>query len=235
MTPRIRRAREFETIFDGREGRHLPALNLIERRLQLDHNIVDPLDLGELIGLRRNHQRRAQFKPRLAIGRRHEDHGVADRRRLWRAGRRLGCGAAALRANRAGHRRIGNGAKRSGARFQRGLATHDLVELLVELLLVQQLPAGSAIDACAQLSDAVLIGVLHLGLAGDQPRQHIVAEGEVSGGRRRPHAEQGDGANPDPEHHGGETHLLAGVGDDIACRRGRSHRTCTGRRCGERP
>ena len=71
-----------------------------------------------------------------------------------------------------------------------GLPPHDLVELLVELFLVEQLPAGGAIDLGAQFGDAVLIGVLHLGLTRDQPGQDVVAEREIGGGRGRPQAEQ---------------------------------------------
>ncbi len=94
---------QFQTIFNARERRHLPPLDLIERRLQLDHNIVESLNLGELIGLRGDVDRRAQLQPRLAIGGRHEDHGVADRGGLWRAGRHVCGGAAAGLADRAGH------------------------------------------------------------------------------------------------------------------------------------
>src|SRR5262249_26954700 len=96
-----------------------------------------------------------------------------------------------------------------------GLPPHDLVEFLVELFLVEQLPAGGAIDARAQLRDAVLIGVLHLGLARDQAGEDIVAERKIGGGRRRPHAEQGDGANADPEHDRPEANLLAGMADGV--------------------
>ena len=110
---------------------------------------------------------------------------------------------------------------------------HDLVELLVELLLVQQLAAGGAVDPRAQFGDAILIGVLHLGLTGDQPRQHVVAKREIGGGGRRPHAEHGDRADPDPEHHRPEANLLAGMGDDVAVRRsGGRGAWLAGRRCG---
>ena len=100
--------------------------------------------------------------------------------------------------------------------FQRGLAAHDLVELLVELFLVEQLAAGGAIDLGAQFGDAVFIGVLHLGLARDQPRQDVVAKREIGRGRRRPHAEHDDRADHDPEHDRTEPDLLAGMDDGIA-------------------
>ena len=60
----------------------------------------------------------------------------------------------------------------------------ELLELLLELLLVEQLPAGDAIDLRAQLGDAVLVGELLLGLARDQPVEHVVAEGEIGRGAR---------------------------------------------------
>ena len=63
-----------------------------------------------------------------------------------------------------------------------GLPAQDLVELLLELLLVEQLAARHAVDLGAQLGDAVLVAELHLGLARDQPGQHVVAEGEIGGG-----------------------------------------------------
>ena len=99
---------------------------------------------------------------------------------------------------------------------ERGLAPHDLVELLVELFLVEQLAAGGAVDLGAQFRDAVFIGVLHFGLTGDQPGQDVVAKREIGGGRCRPHAEQHDRADNDPEHDGAEPDLLAGMHDGVA-------------------
>ena len=197
--------------------RHLPPLDLIERGLQPDQDVVDALNLGELVGLRLDGCGRARFQPRFTIRRRHEDHGVADRGGLWRAGRgRIGGGAAGRGTDRSGGRRIRDRAERGGARFQRGLAPHDLVELLVELFLIEQLAAGGAVDLGAQFGDAVFIGVLHLGLTGDQPGQDVVAKREIGGGRRRPHAEHDDGADDDPEHHRAEPDLLAGMDDGVA-------------------
>ena len=122
----------------------------------------------------------------------------------------------AARPDRTGGRAIRDRAKRSGARFERGLAAHDLVELLVELFLIEQLAAGGAVDFGAQLRDAVFIGVLHLGLTGDQPGQNVVAKREIGGSRRRPHAEQHDRADNDPEHDRAEPDLLAGMHDGVA-------------------
>ena len=140
-------------------------------------------------------------------------------------------GAARRRPDRSGRRDVRNGAERGGAGFQRGLAPHDLVELLVELLLVEQLAAGGAIDLGAQFGDAVFIGVLHLGLAGDQPGQDVVAKREIGGGRRRPHAEHDDGADHDPEHDRPEPDLLAGMDDGIAV----AARAAAAAACGDRP
>ena len=50
-TPRIRRTREFHAVFDGVERRHLAALDLVERGLQANQDVVDALDLGELVRL----------------------------------------------------------------------------------------------------------------------------------------------------------------------------------------
>src|SRR6188472_63223 len=111
---------------------------------------------------------------------------------------------------------IGDRAERGGARFERGLAAHDLVELLVELFLIEQLAAGGAVDFGTKLRDAVLIGVLHFGLAGDQPGQDVVAKREIGGSRRRPHPEQHDRTDNDPEYDRAEPDLLAGVHDGVA-------------------
>ncbi len=66
--------------------------------------------------------------------------------------------------------------------FKRGLAAHDLVELLIELFLIKQLTARGTVDPGPQFGDAVLIGVLHLRLARDQPGQNVVAKGKIGRG-----------------------------------------------------
>ena len=63
---------------------------------------------------------------------------------------------------------------------------------MIELFLIEQLAAGGAIDLGAQLGDAVFIGVLHLGLTRDQPRQDVIAEREIGCRGGRPHAEHDD-------------------------------------------
>ena len=160
--------------------------------------------------------RRARFQPRLAIGRRDEHGGVADRRRFrYARGGRLGRGSAARRRPDRS-RDVRNGADRARARFKRGLPAHDLFEFLVELFLIQQLPAGRAIDLGAKFRDPVLVGVLHFRLSCDQPRQHIVTKREIGRGRRRPHSKRGDGADHDPERHRPEADLLAGMDQRVA-------------------
>jgi hypothetical protein len=125
----------------------------------------------------------------------------------------FGAGAACGRLDRS--RDIGHGAERGGARLKRRLPAHDLFELLLELFLVQQLAASGAVDLGAQFRHAVFVGVLHLGLAGDQSSQDVVAKREISGGCSRPQAEQRHGADHDPENNGSKPHLLAGMNDGV--------------------
>ncbi len=89
--------------------------------------------------------------------------------------------------------------KRGGAVLERLLPAHDLVELLLELFLIEQLPAGDAVDLGAQLRDPVLVGELLFLLPGDEPRQHVVVEGEVGAGRERPAGHDHEAAHRDPE------------------------------------
>ncbi len=201
----------------------MAALDPVERGLEADENVIDALDFRELIRLGIDHDGRSRFQPRFAIRRRHENHGIADRRWFRRARRsRVGCRRSSRRRpDRSGDRRVRNGAERRGARFQGGLAAHDLLELLVELFLVEQLAAGGAIDLGAQFGNAVFVGVLHLRLACDQPGENVVAEGEISRGRSRPHSEHRHGADHDPEHHRTKPDLFAGVDKGIAPLRGR--------------
>src|SRR6185437_11194206 len=83
-----------QAIFIRVERRHLSTLNLVERVLQANQRIVDALVRGELARRWGAQNRRTRFEPRLAIGRSHEDHGVADRVRLWRSRRRFSRGTA---------------------------------------------------------------------------------------------------------------------------------------------
>ena len=107
---------------------------------------------------------------------------------------------------------------RAGARFQGGLTTQNLFELLLVLLLVDQLATGDAVDAAAQLGDAVLVAELHLGLPGDEAREHVLAEGKVGGGRDAPHRHDHQRADHDPERDGTEPQLPPGMGKGVARR-----------------
>ena len=89
---------------------------------------------------------------------------------------------AARRPDRAGDAEVGQGAQRVGALLQRGLPAQDLIELVLDLLLVEQLPARHPIDLRAQFGDAILVAKLHLGLPRDQAREHVVAKGEIGRG-----------------------------------------------------
>ena len=119
-------------------------------------------------------------------------------------------------ADRAGGDRIGHGAERGGALLERRLAAHQIVELLLELLLVEQLAAGRAVDLRAQFGDAVLIGELLLGLMRDQGAQHVVAKGEIGGRGNRPAGHDHQGADADPERHRSEPDLPAAMGKRIS-------------------
>ena len=51
-TPRIRRTRDSMLSSTELKRRHLAPLDLVERGLQADQDVVDALNLGELVGLR---------------------------------------------------------------------------------------------------------------------------------------------------------------------------------------
>ena len=176
---------------------------------------VEPAGVAAHGKARRACRRFARLQPRLAVGRRHIDHGVADRRRLRHARR---CGRRASGAvrgrDRAGGERVAG--KRLGAALERRLPLQQRFELLLELLLIEQLPAGDAVDLRAQFGDAVLIGELHLGLAADQAGEHVVAEGEIGAGQDRPHRHDHQGSDHDPERHRPDAHLVAGMLQRIA-------------------
>ena len=179
------------------------------------------------------YDRSSQFQARFAIRRRDENHGVADRRGFWRTRRRRIARrrSSRRRPDRSGNRQVGNGAQRGGPGIQRGLAAHDLLELLVELFLIEQLAAGGAIDPGAEFGNAVFVGVLHLGLARNQPRENVVAKGEIGCGRGRPQAEQDHRADHDPERHRTKPDLFAGMHNGVALLRvRRGHRGTVRRR-----
>ena len=177
----------------------LALLHPVERRLQARERAADSARaLGEDAG--------ARIDRRAAIERHEEGALVVEQRRLERK-----------RAPRLLDR-AGGLADRAGARFQSGLTTQNLFELLLVLLLVDQLATGDAVDAAAQLGDAVLVAELHLGLPGDEAREHVLAEGKVGGGRDAPHRHDHQRADHDPERDGTEPQLPPGMGKGVARR-----------------
>src|SRR5271169_4599996 len=153
----------------------LALLDAIERSLDAVEPGVDG-DVCVALAARRRAERLERCAVVRAPGRRER---VTGRRRLCAGRVRAARGA----ADRSGRGRIGNAAERRRVRFQRGLAAGQLLELPLELLLVEQLSAGGAIDLRAQLGEAVFVGELLLGLARDESSEHVVAEREI--GRSR--------------------------------------------------
>ena len=150
--------------------------------------------------------------------------------------RRLARRRQARRLDRAGGEHVAG--DRRGAALQRRLPLEQCVELLLELLLVEQLPAGDAVDLRAQFGDAVLIGELHFRLAADQPRQHVLAEGEIGAGRDRPDRHHHQRADHDPEGDRADAHLSAAMREGvvgIGCVRTIDMRRRPRRRSGHEP
>ncbi len=110
-------------------------------------------------------------------------------------------------------------AQRIGALLECGLSLQQCVEFLLELLLVEQLAAGDAVDLRAQLGDAVFVGELHLRLAGDEAGEHVVVEGEIGSGHDRPDAHDHQRADHDPEQHGTDAHLAAAMHQHVVAGR----------------
>ena len=96
------------------------------------------------------------------------------------------------------------------------LPAQNLIELLLVLLLVEQLAAGDPVDLGAQLGDAILVAELHFRLPGDEPGQHVLAEGEIGGGGDGPHRHDHQRADHHPEGDRSEPELPPGVDEDVA-------------------
>ena len=174
--------------------RGLALLHPVERRLQAGERWADSVRaLGEAAGAR--------------IERHEEGALVVEQRRLGRERASRGCLIEPVASPTA-----------RGARFQGGLTPQNLFELLLVLLLVDQLATGDAVDAAAQLGDAVLVAELHLGLPGDEAREHVLAEGKVGGGGDAPHRHDHQRADHDPEREGTEPQLPPGVDKGVARR-----------------
>ena len=73
------------------------------------------------------------------------------------------------------------------ALFQLRLPRKKIVNFALEGILVQQLPAGDAIELGAGLCDTVLVGVPHFDLVGEIDAEHFVVKRQVE---RRPAAPQ---------------------------------------------
>ena len=99
--------------------------------------------------------------------------------------------------------------------LQCSLPAQDRIELLLELLLIEELPAGNAIDLRAQFRDAILIGDLHMRLTRDQAGEHIVAEGKIASRQQRPRGHDDKRADHDPERQRTDPHLAAGMHERI--------------------
>ena len=99
-------------------------------------------------------------------------------------------------------------------RLQHRLFAHERIELLLELLLIEQLTAGDAVDLRAQFGDAVFIGKLHFGLPPDQPVEHVIMEGEVPVTTDQP-AMTTSGADGDPEGDRAKADLPPGMGQGV--------------------
>ena len=136
--------------------------------------------------------------PGLAVERR---HAVVDRalRRPW-LGRYSG-GESSRRRRRQDARR-GDGARRvphrvfekarhhGGAGLQHGLADDEAAHLAFDAIGIDELPAGHLIEAQPCRRQAILVSILHLRLAFDQPGQQIVAEHQISRGGEHGRADQ---------------------------------------------
>jgi hypothetical protein len=86
---------------------------------------------------------------------------------------------------------------------------------LLELLLIEQLPTDNAIDLRAQITDAILICKLHLGLMRDEAREHVVVERKVRRGSDRPHTHDDEGPDRDPKRYGAKPYLSSSMGQQI--------------------
>jgi hypothetical protein len=65
---------------------------------------------------------------------------------------------------------------------ERVLAGNQFGDLLLHQLLVEELPAGDTIDLRTQGGDAVLVGVLHAGLARHRRTDQVIAQHQIGCG-----------------------------------------------------
>ena len=124
-------------------------------------------------------------------------------------------GGGSRRPDRAGRRGVGNAGQRRRTRFEHRLAASHGIELLLVLLLIEQLPARHAVDLAAQFRDAILIGILHLGLAGDQAGEEVVAKSKIGRGHDRPRRHHHQGADEGPKRDRPDAELTPGMGERV--------------------
>ena len=210
----MRRARESIIFFDVRERRRLLRFQAVERILHAKKRTLNAAAHALAAEIGERGRRGARFQPRFAIRRRRVDHRVVDRRGLGRPAAIENILARGL--HRSCRRRVGaDGGERRGARFKNRLFANELIELLFELLLIEQLTAGDAIDLRAQFGDAVFIGKLHFGLTPDQPLEHVIMEGEIGAGHDRPAGHDDERTDNDPEGDRAKAHLPPGVSQRV--------------------
>ena len=90
---------------------------------------------------------------------------------------------------------------------KRKLLLHQLLDLLLHDLLVEELAAGDAIDLRAQRGDAVLVVMLHAGLACHGGADQVVAQDEIGGGGKVADGEHAGKAEADGGHPGADGHV----------------------------
>ena len=193
------------------DRRVLALLDPIERRLQAGDRSADTADaLGEHAG--------ARIGRRSPIERHEEGSLVIEQGRLERDRPRLA--GTRRQFDRAGG--LADTVHGARTRFQGGLTAQNLLELLLVLLLVDQLAACDAVDPGAQFGDTVLVAELQLGLPGEEPREHVLAESKIGGGRDAPCRHDHQRADHHPKGHGAEPQLPPRMGKRVA-RRPPSH------------
>jgi hypothetical protein len=119
-------------------------------------------------------------------------HAVIDRA-LARLGQRHGRGARRggdVNAGVADAGALDQLRHRGGAGLQPRLTDDQVLHRALDAVLIDELAAGHLIEPQPQGGDAVLVGVLHLGLAFEQPGQHIVAKQHIARRRNDPGADQ---------------------------------------------
>lgn len=87
------------------------------------------------------------------------------------------------------------------------LLPHQLLDLAFDDLLVEQLAAGDAVDLGAKGGDAVLVVVLHAGLARHGRADQVVAQHEIGGGGEVADREHAGKAERDRRHPGADGHV----------------------------